>query len=253
MKRARGGFVTIALFALAATLLTFSVVGSSQAALTYFSQTYGAEVSMQDIGVTLMENGADVSKRDYTGSDDVWDTDQGELVGKMLTGPNGEKEELRLGHQYKEELAVTNSGKIDEYVRVKIYRYWEDAQGNKRTDLDPGYIDLHLVNEDSWYQDQSAGSTTKERTVLYYRTILKQGDTTPLFADTLEIEDEGIQAEVTKSTSTDANGNTVITTEYDYNGLKFVLKVDVDAVQTHNAASAIKSAWGVDMSAMGMY
>ena len=42
----------------------------------------------------------------------------------------------------------------------------------------------------------------------------------------------------------DANG--VITTTYDYDGARFTLEVQVDAVQTHNAADAIKSAWGVD-------
>ena len=33
---------------------------------------------------------------------------------------------------------------------------------------------------------------------------------------------------------------------YKYNDYTFVLEAEVDAVQTHNAAEAIKSAWGVD-------
>lgn len=248
MKHAKGGIVTIALFAVAATLLVFSVVGSSQAALTYFSETYGAEVSMLDIGVTLVENGEAVSSRDYTGSNDAWNTSQGVLVGKMLNGADGDKEELKLGHKYKEELAVTNTGKIDEYVRVSVYRYWEmknEATGRyeKAPELDSSLIDLHLTNTNgAWSVDES--STTEERTVLYYNSILPVGATTPAFSDTLEIKDEDIEAEVTRRTETDENGNTVIITEYDYDNARFVLRADVDAVQTHNATDAMISAWG---------
>lgn len=236
-KSAKNSILTIALFAVAATLLIFSVAGSSQAALTYFSETYGAQVSMLDIGVTLVENGEDISSRDYTGGGDVWDTSQGELVAKML----GEGEQLTPGHKYREELAVTNTGKIDEYVRVTIYRYWE-KDGEKRPEMNSDLIDLHLTNLGAWRVDES--STTEERTVLYYTGILPVGGTTPAFSDTLEIKDEPIEAQVTKEYSTDANGNLVITTKYDYDGMKFVLRADVDAVQTHNAEDAMMSAWG---------
>ena len=36
--------------------------------------------------------------------------------------------------------------------------------------------------------------------------------------------------------------------EYTYNGYKFCLEAEVDAVQMHNAEDAIKSAWGVDVT-----
>ena len=45
----------------------------------------------------------------------------------------------------------------------------------------------------------------------------------------------------------DANGWTTVTMTYDYDGASFVVEAEVDAVQTHNAQSAIKSAWGVDV------
>lgn len=38
----------------------------------------------------------------------------------------------------------------------------------------------------------------------------------------------------------------LISTKYD--GYSFNLDAEVDAVQTHNAKAAIKSAWGVDVS-----
>ena len=45
--------------------------------------------------------------------------------------------------------------------------------------------------------------------------------------------------------TTDKLGNTY---EYVYDGYKFFLEAEVNAVQTHNAADAIKSAWGVDVN-----
>lgn len=52
-------------------------------------------------------------------------------------------------------------------------------------------------------------------------------------------------AKVTETRTTNAAGQTVITTTYDYDGVQFNLEAEVDAVQTHNAADAILSAWGV--------
>ena len=39
-----------------------------------------------------------------------------------------------------------------------------------------------------------------------------------------------------------------ITYSYKYDGYTFHVDAEVDAVQTHNAKDAIKSAWGVDVS-----
>ena len=47
---------------------------------------------------------------------------------------------------------------------------------------------------------------------------------------------------------TDANGWTTVTTVYEYDGAAFILEAEVDAVQTHNAQDAIRSAWGVEVS-----
>ena len=40
-------------------------------------------------------------------------------------------------------------------------------------------------------------------------------------------------------------------TTFNYDGVKFNLEAEVDAVQTHNAADAIKSAGGVDVNVAG--
>lgn len=229
------------LYLLAALLLAGSLFGSTRAALTYYSETYLAHMEVKSIGVTLVENGKDISWRDYTHADDKWDEHTGVLVENMLKDAGDS--ELVLNKTYKEELAVRNSGTIDEYVRVMTYCYWEDENG-KRADLDPAWIDLHLTGN-GWIKNEA--ETTPERTVLYYNQILKSGDTAPLFADTLTIKD-GLKAHVTKREVKEENGYTTITTTYDYNGVRFVLEADVDAVQTHNAEDAIMSAWGVDVA-----
>ena len=36
--------------------------------------------------------------------------------------------------------------------------------------------------------------------------------------------------------------------KYTYDGYTFTLEAEVDAIQTHNAKDAIKSAWGIDVN-----
>ena len=45
---------------------------------------------------------------------------------------------------------------------------------------------------------------------------------------------------------------TTITTTYDYEGKQFCLEVTADAIQEHNAADAMKSAWGIDPAQIGL-
>ena len=46
---------------------------------------------------------------------------------------------------------------------------------------------------------------------------------------------------------TEENGAQTITMAYAYDGMRARLDAEADAVQTHNAKDAIKSAWGVDV------
>lgn len=217
--------IPFALSLAAALLLVFSAASSSRAALTYYSENYSAEIQMFDIGVTLLENGNEVSWRNYARKDDEWQEGGGELLSHLLEGENGGK--VQPGRAYEEKLSVRNSGSIDEYVRVVIYRYWEDKDGNRVTDMPPALIDLGLSGG-GWIEDASAG--TEERTVLYYTGIVPAGQQTPALSDTLTIKEE-----------------TAVMLE-GHEGIRFVLKAEVNAVQTHNAEDAIKSAWGVDAS-----
>ena len=62
--------VTTVLLAAAAVLLVTSAVGSTRAALTYYSENYVAEVEVHNIGVSLIENGKAVAATDYGQVDD---------------------------------------------------------------------------------------------------------------------------------------------------------------------------------------
>lgn len=246
--------VTIGMFVIAAAMLLGSTVGGTRAALTYYSETYTSQVEMKNIGVSLMERNGEgrewerVAWRDYaSASDGTWVEEGGVLLSKMLE----EGKPFQLGRVYEEELAVLNSGTIDQYVRVTIYKYWlgaPDENGNreKAPHLSPDLIDLNFINlGEHWLIDEEA--STPERTVLYYKDILKTGEITEPLCDTLGI-DSDVAFKVTQTVEKDGK-YTTITTIYDYDGVEFRLEAKVDAVQTHNAEDAIWSAWGRRVSA----
>lgn len=220
----------------AALLLVGSTVGSTRAALTYYSENYSAQMNMQSIGVSLLENDKVVSSRDYVSNNEWKGTSQGTLLTNLL----GKDETFTPGKKYNEAISVKNSGTIDTFVRVIITKSWQDEEGNKYTNLSPDLIELNFLTDNGWQiaKDQS----TTERTVLYYTKAVAAGDSTPALSDTLRIK-PSIAKDVTKH----VDGNT-ITYTYKYNGYTFHIDAEVDAVQTHNAKDAIKSAWGVDVN-----
>lgn len=230
----------ILLLAASAVLLAGSTIGSTRAALTYYSENYSAEVTVSSIGVSLTENGQVVARRDYNHKNDQWNETRKPLFESTFTG-----EKMIPGKNYQEVLGVTNSGSIDTYVRVILYKSWMDPQGNKDTTLSPKLIDLNILEGNGWVIDPNA--STDERTIVYYTGILSPGASTPDLTDTLKINNS-VGGKVSETVTTDENGNKIITTSYEYDGYKFNLEAEVDAVQTHNAEDAIKSAWGVEMS-----
>ena len=183
-----------------------------------------AGIQTSSIDVALMENGQDTE----------------ELLVNLLD----EDEELTLGKKYDEAISVANTGSIDSYVRVILTKSWKDAEGVKDTTLSPELIDLNLLEGSGWIVDESA--STKERTVLYYTGIVPAGAETSVLSDTLRI-DPSIGTKVIETVKEDANGTT-ITYVHEYDGYSFAIDAEADAVQTHNAADAIKSAWGVDVN-----
>ena len=233
--------VPTVLLSAAALLLAGSTVGSTRAALTYFSENYSASVNISQIGVSIEENGETVSSRDYAGNDQ-WSETSTSLFTNLLDTEKGET--LALGKKYDDSITIKNSGSIDTFVRAVVTKSWQDREGNKDTSLDPDFIRLNFLTENGWQIDESA--STPERTVLYYTNLLAPGESTPelLGQDALSID----SAVGSKVTQTETDEGTVITTEYAYDGYSFHVEVEADAVQTHNAADAIKSAWGVDVN-----
>lgn len=236
--------LTYLMLAVSFLLLLGSAVGSTRAALTYYSENYVAEITVSQIGVSLLENGALVSSRDYQKNEWKVSTNNGSASksGALLANMLKEGEKLALNKKYDEKLTVKNSGSIDEYVRVRIYRYWM-KDGQKVTTLSPHLIDLGLANTDRWIKNPNE---TAECMELYYKGILKSGSETEAFAESIRID-----GNLASMAEVETKGNT-ITTTYAYDGVEFHVDVEVDAVQTHNAKDAIKSAWGVDASSLGI-
>lgn len=242
MKRKRDGkkcAAPLLLLGASVALLLFSTVGSTRAALTYYSENYAMEVTVSSIGVTLQENGASVSYRNYI-QDDWSDSGSGELLTNLV--PEGET--LVPGKRYSEALSVSNSGAIDTYVRVILYRSWQDGQGKKLTALSPELIEFDFTEDSGWIVDERASTT--ERTVLYYTKVLPSQESTPALCGAVGISND-IYREVKEVSVEETPEGKIFRTQYLYDGCFMNVKAEVDAVQTHSAAEAIKSAWGVDV------
>ena len=235
----RRGIRTILLFVFAACLVAAGGIGTAGAVPTKVSEYYSGGMETYDIGVTLLENGKAVSSRGTAGgSGYVSDERYGALLEELV--PEGQQ--FHMGQSYGEELSVSNSGSIDAYIRVTIYKYWLRGT-EKDTTLAPEMIDLHLVTDNGWTVDESSSSA--ERTVLYYTAALGAGEETPAFTDTLQVSGElPYKVEQTRN-------NNEITTTYAYEDVTFQIEVQVDAVQTHSGEEAIRSAWGSDVKVSG--
>lgn len=241
---------------LSAVLFVFNVLSltdSTDARLTYYSDEFEPDFSMYHIGVTLSENGKPKAWRNYQQAGGSGDQSDGAWHVNGNTSLIEDIKNVKPETEYDEVLTVSNSGTIDEYVRVVVYKYWVD-DGKKSTELDPGFIILNFVNldEEHWIVDKSL--STEERVVLYYAYPLSKsdginlGETSVPFADKLRISSK-VRLFVTQEKEVDEKTNyTKITNHYLYDGKEFCIDVEVDGVQTHNAADAIRSSWGCKVS-----
>lgn len=246
--------VTALLFLLALVLLSVGTIGGTQAALSIRSRDYDTSFDMDHIGVALWENGGKVAERTFQ---DVVNGKPIEPTSKDLTLDLGNDAEILIGKQYPFSLQAENTGTIDEYVRISVWKYWVDKDGNKITDN--SYLPRHILldyqsntdvpermedsyNTSAWLRDESAH--TDERDIYYYRSVLvPEAFTDPLFSHMSASKYTAKDAIV--ETSTD-NNVTKTVYRYAYNDCSFVVEVVVDVVQTHHAAKAINSAWGTN-------
>ena len=260
---------TLVSMLVAVAMLLFAGIGGARSALQYYSQNYAAQMDIHDIGVSLLENGDVVSHRDYVGRGQVdannlttneqanWDHSSGldsldddnydPLLDRFKDDYVGEdKEKFTLGRDFKEVLTVQNSGTVDQYVRVSIYKYWLNGEGERDQELRPSMIELKLNGDNvgqgkDWIEDTDA--RTDERSVYYYTKMLRVGEVTSALTDSFRINPE-IDVKVTKEIIKEENGYTTIKLNYDYDEHQFILEAHVDAVQNHHADDAILSAWG---------
>ena len=248
--------VTAALFALAILLLAGGTVGGTRAALTIESQYYNSEVIVKNIGVELVELDKDGDYVIVSGKDALMGPDT--PIAQQIAADT----RLLPGKVYPETLAVLNTGEINEYVRVSVFKYWVNEDGTKNSEMDSKWIRLGFVTDGGWTIDGSrdddnavyTGSCTEERTVLYYSDPIGPDydlQTTP-FLESVKIDDT-ICRKVSQSTSVEnrvvdgVNRTvTVYTWTFIYNGKQFCIDVLVDGVQDHNVTDAKISAWGVD-------
>ena len=264
-KIRRSPVVTGLLFLLAVVLLFAGSVGGTQAALQIYSSDYISAFELDHIGITLYENGTPVSFRNYgdAAASGFTEKQDGDLVLKTLE----DDPSFQIGRKYPFVITCKNTGTIDHYLRVTVYKYWVQVGEGEKFGLkgwfhglssdteklvdDPKYspATIHLgyngsegYNSSAWAKDPD--SSTAERDVYYYTGILPVGgETAPLF-DTLWVD-----SSVAKSVTTETVGN-LTTYTYAYDGYGFVVQAEADAVQTHNARAAIRSAWGLQSDAM---
>ena len=95
-------------------------------------------------------------------------------------------------------------------------------------------------NQDGWVINEA--QSTDERVVLYYTKVVESKKITPDFMKTIRISNQ------LSTMYTKVEDKKTIKYQYTYNGYTFTLDAEVDAVQTHNAKDAIKSAWGIDVN-----
>jgi len=264
-KIRRSPVVAGLLFLLAVVLLFAGSVGGTQAALQIYSSDYISAFELDHIGITLYENGTPVSFRNYgdAAASGFTEKQDGDLVLKTLE----DDPSFQIGRKYPFVITCKNTGTIDHYLRVTVYKYWVQAgegeefglkgwfhglSSNTEKQLDNdkhnpatihlGYNGSEGYNSSAWAKDPD--SSTDERDVYYYTGILPVGgETAPLF-DTLWVD-----SSVAKSVITETVGS-LTTYTYAYDGYGFVVQAEADAVQTHNARAAIRSAWGLQSDAM---
>lgn len=264
-KIRRSPVVAGLLFLLAVVLLFAGSVGGTQAALQIYSSDYISAFELDHIGITLYENGTPVSFRNYgdAAASGFTEKQDGDLVLKTLE----DDPSFQIGRKYPFVITCKNTGTIDHYLRVTVYKYWVqvgkdeefglkgwfhglssntkkllDEEKHNPATIHLGYNGSEGYNSSAWAKDPD--SSTAERDVYYYTGILPVGgETAPLF-DTLWVD-----SSVAKSVITETVGS-LTTYTYAYDGYGFVVQAEADAVQTHNARAAIRSAWGLQSDAM---
>ncbi len=228
-------------FIIALSLLTFTTVVGARAVLSGESEIQTTELQMHTINVAIEEK-----------SSDSWKTI---ASGPNTTGSaysNLASSSMEVGKSYGNEFRVLNDGDIDEYVRVVIYKYWTTDGKTKDFSGDESLIELSIPENSGWLLDQD--NSTNEKTILFYSKILAKDESSSTFLNGLSLNgDIKKEYKLIKKTPVVEGDTTYYSYVYDfaYNGKQFKVEIEADAVQTHHAVDAIKSAWGRDVTISG--
>ncbi len=238
---------TIAL--LVAALLLMGTGGSIvvRAALNVTSDDYDMDLSLEKrFEIQLLQNDQPIGTKNDVASEEA----------KLFTSI----QKPEPGKPYKDDvIAVKNNGTAEEYVRVIVRKYWTEPQKSdeqpssdgvkKDLSLSPDLIELKASK--GW--TVVADADREETSVYYLKRPLAVGETVRLF-DYLRISPTVLsKSEMTTDEQKQENGKvTVITYSYKYNGFKFNIEAEAQALQTHNSEEAIRSVWGIDPASVGI-
>jgi len=225
---------------LAAFLVILLVFGRTSVPVKAYP---GAHIEMGHIGTSIVYgSGTEVGSRTYDGS--VWQESSEPL---NLTGLDGSEIKsgsvIRPGVKYGLDLAVTNTGTINQYVRVSRYAYWVDGDGKKLRAIDPRMIRSVAGDAGAWMYDMAA--STPERTVYYYKSCLPVENQSDLFSRGFSVDRMIMSAGLEQVDGIGRNGvKTAVFRNSLPDKLYPTVEYKLDAVQDHNASDAILSAWG---------
>lgn len=261
----------ILLLVLALLLIGVGALGAfavTSSGLPFESDDYKATFYMNHLQVHLIENDNDVC-----GGNNTLDGPH-KVTGALATSLGSSTDDngqvtlgnVDPGRNYKEEIKVRNGKDVPVYIRMVVRKYWVDEKGEKTKEsigLSPEqicltYSDEEDYNSSAWFRNP-AEHTAESETYYYYQQLPSGSDSELLFK-TLNI-DKSVMPDMNKPTedqlksdeykdfvtvtTDESTGATVYTYTYNYDGYAFIIKADVQAIQTHNANDAIHSQWGV--------
>jgi hypothetical protein len=246
---------TLALLAAAVIMLGGSGITGAKAALTVIGPNYDATIATNGIDVAITEK-IDGAKSATT----IANTTEAKPGTLALTNDTT----FAIGKTYKDEIAVMNTTEVPEYVRVVVRKYWYEKEKTAKTDgtlqLKPEWIELNVKEPSKWIV-KTRSEDNKEYTVYYLKNPLGYKASEVLFDGfrvSHEVKTTGKKIMIgnqefdsDQAARDNAHEGDTITYSYTYDGCTFNVEVEAQSVQTHNAADAMKSVWGVNATVSG--
>ncbi len=220
-------------------------VGATQASLNY-SEDYAARIEQSELGVALFEKSGSGdavavnigAEGKQTGRDSVAQGLEGKLLEQKsddgLLVLNGDKQMIP-GKKYTEEISAKNVADMPQYLRITVKKYWT-VDGEKTPELNPALIKLGMNSADWKCVEDPNGETV----TFYYLAPVNTGQLTAN-----AVEQIWLDPAIVDYTND-------LKDYLEDKELKLNLEAQVEAVQTNHVADAAKSAWGVDINALGL-